>query len=281
MQVTVDNLKSMCEKLNIASSVPDDSHEMFLFGIRGSRADQYLVEADALEITQRNLEPDKWRCTIIQMYKDKIMAFQATTLPGKYYTVNPFVPQGAARLIYGKWSFKRGLHQGKYPALVQNGNMIILRDTDKDFNMDYNSDYLQCGGFGINNHAGGGTDSIGKWSAGCQVIRGEFISGASKSWDSRQWTTYKSRAYSSTNKVYQYVLIPFEWMSKMVDDGSEYCFHGSSGDRVKAIQQKLGIQKVDGQYGEFTVREVMKFQKANSLQAVGVVGPQTAEKMGI
>jgi peptidoglycan hydrolase-like protein with peptidoglycan-binding domain len=196
-----------------------------------------------------------------------------------YYTQNPEDRFGVARLVPGLWTFKRGLHKGQYPALVQNEKMVLLRDTNEDFNFDWDSDYLQVGFFGINNHAGGGM-SVGKWSAGCQVVKGDIAGGASRSWESGPWTTYYKRATMAVNSVYKYVLVPYNWIDKIYNSNAQFALYGSAGNLVSAIQGKLGAN-VDGGYGEFTMREVMKFQRANNIQANGICGPQTLGAMGL
>jgi murein L,D-transpeptidase YcbB/YkuD len=59
---------------------------------------------------------------------------------------------------------------------------------------------------------------------------------------------------------------------------------GDSGDQVKVLQTalaKLGYSpgKVDGEYGPATTEAVKQFQKANNLDADGVVGPKTREAL--
>jgi N-acetylmuramoyl-L-alanine amidase len=61
---------------------------------------------------------------------------------------------------------------------------------------------------------------------------------------------------------------------------------GSSGDAVKEIQQRLkdwGYYNgaVDGKYGEATRAAVVWFQKKHGITADGIVGAQTAEKLGV
>lgn len=61
---------------------------------------------------------------------------------------------------------------------------------------------------------------------------------------------------------------------------------GSSGDQVKEIQQRLkdwGYYKgkVDGIYGIETKNAVIYFQKKHYITVDGIVGTQTAEKIGI
>lgn len=75
---------------------------------------------------------------------------------------------------YNVWHY--GLHHGKVDALLQVGaKMLGYRDTDKDDKSEEIGN-LVCGYFGINFHpntyqkSGKGTESIGWWSAGCQVV---------------------------------------------------------------------------------------------------------------
>lgn len=277
MLINQSNLQELLARLNFFNALTVEPDEMILIGIRGAKSNPYLIECDSLDITEQNLEPDKWRCVIIQSYihkyNDKLVAFEATTMPGVPYVEDPVNEKGAARLVPGLWTFKRGLHKGN-EALVQNEKMVLLRDTDKEYDFDWDTDYLQVGFFGINNHAGGGL-KVGKWSAGCSVIRGEYINGVSKSWTSKPWILYKSRAYSSINKIYNYILIPYGWLEKCIEDSTQFCLWGSTGEGVKKIQRKLNL-KVDGVYGEFVMREVMKFQKTQGIQTNGMVGPQTS-----
>lgn len=61
---------------------------------------------------------------------------------------------------------------------------------------------------------------------------------------------------------------------------------GSSGDQVKEIQQRLkdwGYYKgkVDGNYGKETENAVIAFQKKHGITIDGMVGSQTAEKLGV
>lgn len=63
---------------------------------------------------------------------------------------------------------------------------------------------------------------------------------------------------------------------------------GSSGDDVRCLQQRLdGVTSgaspmaVDGQFGPATDAAVRAFQRANGLTVDGIVGAQTAERLGI
>lgn len=61
---------------------------------------------------------------------------------------------------------------------------------------------------------------------------------------------------------------------------------GSSGSSVKEIQRKLNekgysVGAVDGIFGSKTQSAVKKFQQANGLKVDGIVGNETAKKLGI
>jgi len=96
-----------------------------------------------------------------------------TSEPGRYYTMNPMNPAGAARIAFGQftaWQF--GFHQWRkdHPALVQVRPIPVHRDANKDFKR--TGDNVQVGLFGINIHDGRDTPvggSIGRHSAGCIV----------------------------------------------------------------------------------------------------------------
>jgi len=59
MQVSVASLRQMCSSLGIAA--PTDPNTMWMVGIRGSSAGQYLVESDSVDIQVRDLTPDKYK----------------------------------------------------------------------------------------------------------------------------------------------------------------------------------------------------------------------------
>lgn len=86
---------------------------------------------------------------------------------------------GAAVLKADQWYYnvwKYGKHNGKVEALLQIGAPVdVYRDTDKDL-QSKEIGKLETGYFGINFHPNtynlskNGSDTIGWWSAGCQVV---------------------------------------------------------------------------------------------------------------
>jgi hypothetical protein len=100
----------------------------------------------------------------------------ATTDPGTFWLNNPMSPQGTAILREGQYknTYSLGMHRGKYLALVQTGSKVtVVRDYDRDTQLDYDNHKTETGFFGINIHralVSGVTKSVDKHSAGCQVF---------------------------------------------------------------------------------------------------------------
>lgn len=136
---------------------------------------------------------------------DQIHIYKGTTDPGVFYTKNPLNKKGAAHLCLGyhKNIWIIGKHANKYDALVQRGGKVkIWRDANKDF--ENNDNIIENGFFGINCHHGYSTNSIGKMSAGCQVIQ-----------DKNEFKEFLSLCKQSNKKKFSYFLflkseIPFE-----------------------------------------------------------------------
>jgi len=71
--------------------------------------------------------------------KHTTMVVRGTTDPGLYYLKNPLSVNGCAIVPEGfhKDIWSRGLHKGKYSALVQTGNIRVIRDYNKDNLINY------------------------------------------------------------------------------------------------------------------------------------------------
>lgn len=132
-----------------------------------------------------NDESDRWNDSIIvikyneETKKDEILdAYSSTTEPSRWYTLNPMNQAGAARMAFGSYKdvYTFGVHgvKARHKALIQCGNLTVCRDLNKDFSRV--GDRMYTGShFAVNLHAAVGSpdfdDSIGLYSAGCQVIR--------------------------------------------------------------------------------------------------------------
>ena len=101
--------------------------------------------------------------------------WEATTEPGRYYTMRPMNAKGAARIAFGQhkaWQIGRHGQADPHEALVQTGGAItVYRDLNKDGKR--TGDQTDTGYFSVNQHWGGDSpmDDIGRWSAGCLVGR--------------------------------------------------------------------------------------------------------------
>lgn len=102
-----------------------------------------------------------------------IYMFPATTKPGITYLRKLLNPAGTAVLVPGQYKYKKGLHKGKIPALIQAEEVSVYRDRNKNDKIDIDPKTITKGYYGINIHPAGKILSnwIGPWSAGCQVIQ--------------------------------------------------------------------------------------------------------------
>lgn len=133
-------------------------------------------------IRNENRKPYKFDDKIGIYFKDDldrkhIYLFNATTDPSKYWLKKPMNNSGTAILIEGQHlsAFKLGYHKGEYEALVQNKNLTVYRDENKDKKLNFKSP--ETGQFGINMHRAMKNkiiSFIGKFSAGCQVLQSPF-----------------------------------------------------------------------------------------------------------
>lgn len=104
-------------------------------------------------------------------------AWEATTEPGRYYTlVEKLDPRGAARIAFGQYkAWSVGTHMAGRPsaheALVQTAPIRVFRDLNADF--ERTGDEVFTGLFGVNQHWGFDLprSDIGRASAGCLVGR--------------------------------------------------------------------------------------------------------------
>jgi hypothetical protein len=103
--------------------------------------------------------------------------WQATTEPGRTYTISPLVSLGAARIAFGQFkAWNVGTHMankpGAHEALRQVGIIRIHRDLNKDYKRTGDAEF-EGSSYAINQHYGYDhpEDNIGSASAGCLVGR--------------------------------------------------------------------------------------------------------------
>lgn len=105
---------------------------------------------------------------------ETILWFTGTTNPGTHWLRNLLNPKGTSLLKANQYvdTWKVGLHQGKYEALVQAKPVTVFRDSNKN-DVAEESGVEDTGIFGINIHRANEklvSQLIDKWSAGCQVL---------------------------------------------------------------------------------------------------------------
>lgn len=100
---------------------------------------------------------------------------QATTEPGRFYTMNPLNRLGVARIAFGQYkAWVDGAHKGFQPALVQRGPLRLHRDLNRDGHRDPSDPIVVGDSFGINQHSTAPNLTpafVDKFSAGCLVGR--------------------------------------------------------------------------------------------------------------
>lgn len=167
-----NTLARQVAKLCEEKEYPLNKGEYNLIGISGlypvgNREETYELESNTL--------PNLWNDSIgIIAYEGEfefICLYRATTEPGKFYTMNPINRGGVACLDWGYhenlWTFGR---HSNYEALVQAGRVRLVRDKNKNYLRDERIS-LEVGN-GVNLHtAFGANNSIGRWSAGCCVVK--------------------------------------------------------------------------------------------------------------
>lgn len=126
--------------------------------------------------SQNDNEPDQWndlRC-LIKVVDGKwriVAAWEATTGPGMYYTVNPMNRLGAARIQFGQYkAWQMGKHNGVQDALQHCDAIMVCRDLNKDFSRKDDSVFAAFAT--INQHTTTNKyapQKVGKYSAGCLV----------------------------------------------------------------------------------------------------------------
>ena len=231
--------------------------------------------------------PNEYNDSIVVAWKDEAcaghaIAFLGTVDPGEGYLNHP---GGEAHLTFGWHPYKPGNHMG-HPALVSaDGMNRVWRDPDKNYVVSP-GDYVQTGAFGVNVHAGGSTEKVGNWSAGCINICG--------GWDGTPWVSFMQlvalhfKAHESVGVTVWRAsdLVRFaQWQQGTAPaDAAPTLSFGTLNTWVKDLQGALastGFFKgtADGDWGQQTEDAVRAFQAANGLTVDGVAGPATWAKL--
>lgn len=275
--------------------------EMLFVGIRGAivadSSDQSFKDQVSLEVMDINyINP---RCTILQwqLATKKIAAFPASTVPNQINVKKAMAGRDNANcLLTGYYKdYRKGVHkagtQTAHEAFRQNAVHPFRRtaddlDYDKDDKIEYDNphDNIHCGWFGsltASNYA----------SAGCQVIMGyPQCPQPGREKNSGPWKIFHDNAYAIAQNSFPYILVTgLEVFSLSNNPAPKAKLRfGSAGPLVGKLQQALKNLhyyegNVDSDFGERTMKALISFQqkKFGNQGADGVVGPITAEELGI
>ncbi len=134
-------------------------------------------DLNIIGVRRKNGVPNRFDDRIFVVCKDdaevlRMWSWAVTTDPGLFWMQNPMNKLGTACLVPGQYRgcWQIGLHSGK-PALKQIKTVKTYRDSNKDAILDLDPSTISEGLYGINIHrAGNDSQSVDKWSAGCQVF---------------------------------------------------------------------------------------------------------------
>ena len=275
------------------------TNEMIFFGLRGALP--LNVEDCEFNSTHNIVLNDinytNPRCTLGQwLPKDKELAvFSGSTVPHRD-NVSKSVSkggEGANQLMTGYYSdYRKGVHKAGSPtghdAFRQVSSHPVQRTSD-DVDFD-NDDRVEYENPNDNIHSGWcmGINSTNYASAGCQVIVGYPQCEKRGSQPATgPWKIFKKNAYDISQKSFGYILLDGHEAFRVASSGTEKVSarlrFGSQGELVKKLQKALQTKSfyegnIDGDFGERTLRAVLKFQTASFGPNAddGIVGPQTA-----
>ncbi len=288
--------------------IPADCTILFV-GLRGcvpadtsDNAFKAQVDVSLREIDYKNL-----RCTLLQwnVADQTIAAFAGSTVPS-YNNIIGFrkkPPRNSNCITPGFYkSYRKGKHRPAntrnwHDAFRQDGQPLAIRRTYDNTVYDNFDEITTSTGCDDNIHAAWTLDEDSGYfsSAGCQVIMGiPFCDStrASQNDNRGPWKVFKENGYSAQQPLFPYALLNASEAYKVaINSGKELNLrlkYGSSGDWVKAIQEKLIALNflsgtADGDYGTNTFNAVKRFQEEQfGIDAVDcVVGPVTASVLGV
>lgn len=284
-------------------SIPNQ--DMIFFALRGcfpvDANDHSFQSEHALRRVPVNYRAP--RCTFIQWLPEKaeMAVFPGSTVPyvdevGKAKRKGE---KGANQMMTGYYQqgYERGRHFGSvvHDAFLQVGKMAVRRSAD---DLDYDTaDRVEVSGpapLWDNLHCGrceSSDEAPFFASAGCQVIAG--FPDADGYIESGPWKIFKQTADGrSHQKQFPYVLLSANSAYALTANNNKTAAprlrYGSTGPLVKVLQQALKTQgfyqkSLDGDFGEGTLRAVLSAQrqKLGADQADGIVGPLSANELGI
>jgi hypothetical protein len=279
-----------------------------LFGLRGCLP---VEEQDLTPLSRETFEPCAldWfhpRCAlgIWDRTKGLLAATAGSTVPNRNAVEGSLRAwrerrrESANQLVPSLVAFTKGPHMisqpaKSYAAFRQHGEFGLQRTRD---DLDYDvEDEIIVDVVGDNLHAAFVESSKaptqkGIGSNGCQVVIGFAKRKGGDGEDRGIWPRYRDMAYASDQEEFPYFLLDSADAQRaaVAAEGTIplRLRYGSSGPIVEKLQgrlTRLGLLGDDeeGVFRKHTLLAVVGFQKDQGLMADGVVGPNTAEALGI
>jgi hypothetical protein len=134
--------------------------------------------------------------------------FPGTTDPGRPHTLKPMNRRGALYMVPGTYWYKIGHHKVLWNwALVEDEDIVIRRDRDRDGRIQESDGPRERGRFGAHVHVGGLLARlVGLWSAGCLVIPKQY------------WAAFKRLILAARRERILVVMIDAKLLAKWVEE---------------------------------------------------------------
>jgi hypothetical protein len=177
----------------------------FLFGVRGA----VPTEPGSLTLEPKEQHLDVCDDAIGFMVDDRGHTYQGSVDPGRHFTQHPMPSAaqfGCAHVIEGHYTFVKGPHKHETRAW-KGQNVHCWRDRDRDGRQDPSERREFIVGASIDLHYGGESNTVGEYSAGCQIVR------------QPHWNTYRDLTYNLFGPSAQYWLIDYNTLKEVHTDG--------------------------------------------------------------
>ncbi len=171
--------------------------EQFLFGVRGA----VPSSPGSLTLVPVSQQLDQYDDAIGFMVDGHGHAYHASVDPGRYFTRHPMEAGGCAHVIEGRYAFAKGAHRHE-PRAWKGRNVRCWRDRNRSGVQDPAEQQVFVVQTSIDLHYGGRGNSVGEFSAGCQVVR------------QPSWDIYRDLTYSLFGERAEYWLLSFHALNE-------------------------------------------------------------------
>lgn len=262
-----------------------------LFGLRGCAIVEgggEFVESARL----RDIRPDHQvaRCVlgVWDRAGGRIAVFPGSTVPNAAAVVSWRTKKDMGNLLpTGLYGYIVGVHNGKPGCFLLRKTMnekrtVIVRRSSDDLSYSLDDMAHRCEP-GDNIHPTFFQTTAAFSSVGCQVVVGSAKPNGSHS---GPWARFRELAGQTggsgqAGTPFSYMLLTGAEATLASTGSPQRLRFGSTGDRVKALQAKLGLAGPDGEFGPTTAAALHAFQRARSQgQSDGIFSPTLDEAMG-